>query len=575
MRLGSRWRGLWRDGVALGRRADPSARLLLLAGGVGALGGLVAGVFDFARFHLGRLALGGGEDALAAAPAWWLLLLPTLGGVVAGFLVRWTTQGRGPIGVPRLIHATQLAGERLPLRDGVGTALGALVALVTGHSGGREAPVAGLTASIAEAGLARLGISGAQARVLAAAGAAGAIAASFNTPLGSAILAMELFLGSFALRHFGPVVTATVVGTLVGQALLGERVAFHPPPFVLGSPWELLAYAGLGVACALVARGFTALIGLVDARAESLPLALPLRLAAGGAVVGVLAALGLRGVMGTGYPLVDEILADPSAVGAPLLLALLVGKLLATSASFSARAGPGLFSPVLVVGATTGALYAVTLDAAAGGLLPSTGSYGLVAMGAVAAAVFKAPIAMTLVLFELTGNYAVVPTMLLTVAVSAMVSLVLEPGSLYDALLRQRGVDVHRELPSRLRSLRVEEVMRAGDVVTVPRDSALPALTEAFGRTREDLVWVVDGDGALVGGIDIQDALDAVARGEGGPALDLMQPRVTLQPLDPPWRALEVLRATDADVAPVVDAAGRPLGVVSERALLEVLGAEG
>ncbi len=265
MRLGSRWRGLWRDGVALGRRADPSARLLLLAGGVGALGGLVAGVFDFARFHLGRLALGGGEDALAAAPAWWLLLLPTLGGVVAGFLVRWTTQGRGPIGVPRLIHATQLAGERLPLRDGVGTALGALVALVTGHSGGREAPVAGLTASIAEAGLARLGISGAQARVLAAAGAAGAIAASFNTPLGSAILAMELFLGSFALRHFGPVVTATVVGTLVGQALLGERVAFHPPPFVLGSPWELLAYAGLGVACALVARGFTALIGLVDA----------------------------------------------------------------------------------------------------------------------------------------------------------------------------------------------------------------------------------------------------------------------------------------------------------------------
>ncbi len=279
----------------------------------------------------------------------------------------------------------------------------------------------------------------------------------------------------------------------------------------------------------------------------------------------LLAGLGLHGVMGTGYPLVDAILADPRALGAPLLGLLVLGKLLATLALVGGRIGPGLFSPILVIGAAFGALYGLGVDAWLGSEHAS--SFALVAMGALAAALLRAPLSMVLILFELSGNYTVVPTMLLASAVAIAAASGLQPASLYHGLLGRRGVDLDPDVPPELRALTVGALMGT-QPVTVGRDPTPEAVAEAFRHTRDNLVWVVDADGRYLGGVHIQDALDAMGSPSTGP---LGQALPVLRPDQPASVAVELLSSLEVDEAPVVDELGRLVGVLHERVLLGAL----
>jgi H+/Cl- antiporter ClcA len=217
--------------------ADPVAARLLVAGvAVGAIGGLAAGVFDRAMVLVGRLTLGTAEPALNE-PVWWrALLAPTLLGAVAGLLlVRLTRRGRAQ-SVPDVLGRTQLHVDTLSLRDGVVSAVAAALVVGGGVSGGREGPIAQVSSALASWICRRLRLPPRHARALLAAGAAAGVAASFNTPVGGAFFGLEIVLGDFALESFAPVVVATVTGTIVGQALLGDRVALHLPPFRLVPP---------------------------------------------------------------------------------------------------------------------------------------------------------------------------------------------------------------------------------------------------------------------------------------------------------------------------------------------------
>jgi CIC family chloride channel protein len=549
---------------------DPSTQMLALGATAGVLGGVTAGVFDLARLVWGHLALGTADPSIEVATWWRLLLAPIAAGVLASGLLHLLGVTR-PVGMAGVIEAVQLRGGRVGLRDGLGTAAAAVISLGAGHSGGREAPVAGLSAAVFHAVGGRLRLRSDQLRVLVACSAAAAISASFNTPLGSSALALELILGSFALRHFGPVVTASVVGTLVGSALLGDRVAFHAPAFELGHPAELLGYAGLGVWWGLIAVAYQAAVTWMERTVEGLAWSPAWRGAAAGAIVGLLGAAGLPGVMGTGYGLIDKVLADPTAIGGPMLFVLLVGKIMATAVTFGGRGGAGLFSPILVVGALAGVLFGLLLQA----VIPtaSAGSFALVAMGAVSAAVLRAPLAMVLVLFELTGSYAVVPTMLITVSVALLVVSGLRPGSMEEELLGARGVPLRPEIPADLRARRVGDLMRTSGYVTVPLDPALDAVVRAFQDTRADLVWVVDEAGRYAGCIDVQDVLDALG---GGTAREgIVRHLDPLRPDQPVADALAPLSGPDTDELPVVDADGRLIGVLFEHALLEALGTRG
>ena len=120
-----------------------------------------------------------------------------------------------------------------------------------------------------------------------------------------------------------------------------------------------------------------------------------------------------------------------------------------------------IFAPSLFVGAMMGGVVAHLVHPFAGPTVEGVGSFALVGMGAFFAGAIRAPITSILIIFEMTGDYAIILPLMISNVISYTVATRLHPVPIYDALLRQDGVpmpehDTHRDL----RALTVEQSMR-------------------------------------------------------------------------------------------------------------------
>jgi CIC family chloride channel protein len=206
--------------------------------------------------------------------------------------------------------------------------------------------------------------------------------------------------------------------------------------FQLGAPLELLAFAGLGVFAALGTQVFMRVLSLGERAFRREWLGLPWRPALGGALAGLVIAV-VPEVAGNGYEPLNALLDAKFSLG--FVAVLLAGKCLATTASVSSGNPGGVFTPTLLVGGALGFLYAGALTALGAPIGPAEG-YALVGMAAAAAATTHAPLMAAVLVFELSGDYAVVLPLVLATALATLVSRSLRRDSIYTAELRQRGV---------------------------------------------------------------------------------------------------------------------------------------
>ncbi|MBI3726600.1 chloride channel protein, partial [bacterium] len=201
-------------------RVSETTWLFLLA----ALSGLLAGcgsiLFHYLIEAIQWLAFGTAahKGPLAAIqepgyPAWRVLLAPALGGLVVGPLVHFFAREAKGHGVPAVVRAVHERGGRISPIVALVKMVASATTLGSGGSLGREGPVVQIGASIGSGVGQLLGVTPKQLKMLAAGGAAAGLAAIFNAPLGGAFFALEVFVGSFAMEAFGPVVVASVAAT--------------------------------------------------------------------------------------------------------------------------------------------------------------------------------------------------------------------------------------------------------------------------------------------------------------------------------------------------------------------------
>lgn len=545
-------------------REQEATRLLLAGVVVGATGAFAAVLFDGVMSWVGEAVLGTAFPA-RDAPVWWRALLgPPAVGLLVGLLVRHLTHRGRPQGMADVLARVQLDEPSLSLRDGTVSALTAALAVGGGFSGGREGPIIQFASTLAARACRILGVRPASVRTLVAAGAAAGIAASFNTPLGGAFFALEIILGNFAVETFAPVVAATVTGTVLGQALLGDRIALHLPPFAFKSPHELPLYLLLGAIGAVVAHVFKRAVIAGSAKIATVAGPLWLRPSLLGLVIGVASAAGLHQVMGNGYGFMEDLLRGDHGVAGFLLL-LLGAKIVATSLTVAGRTGAGLFAPSLFIGAVTGATFGLGAHAIWPDHTEAMGAYGIVGMGAVAAAVLNAPITMALMLFEMTGNYHVMLPLMLALAASGVVSVGLRSRSLEEMELEEQGLSLARRRDAGvMHDILVGDIFRAEGFETVPEGTPLPEIVGRFLRRRVEEIYVVDAAGSYRGTVHLQDVKGAMADPDA-----TTEPRLRLVATVTPEESLASVlpRFFDApgDFLPVVDRAGRLLGVLAER----------
>lgn len=380
------------------------------------------------------------ENVAAAARAqpWWIVLgAPAIGGLVVGLMLQYVLSARRTGAVADVMEARIHSGRGLGMRQGLANALASIVSLGSGASAGREGPVVHLGATLAAFACVRLRLPNSARRTLLGCGVAGAVSASFNSPIAGVLFAQEVILGHFAARSLAPLVLASASATIVSRSWFGDVAAFTVPDYHITSFLEVPAFILLGFFAAIVAIIFQVVMIGTDWTARNVPMPLFARPVVGGLMVGAIA-IWFPQVLGVGYDTTDAALKDEL----PLLLmfTLIVAKTAATAITLASRFGGGVFSPALYVGALTGAVFGTIATDLFPHLSSSGGLYAILGMGAVAAAVLGAPISTIVMVFELTGGYALSLALMVTVSVANGLSLAVLGRSYFHAQLESRGI---------------------------------------------------------------------------------------------------------------------------------------
>lgn len=394
---------------------------------------------------------------LSALPWYWVFFGPVAGGLLVGLCLEYLLSSKRTHAVADVIEAKTTGNDRFDLKQTALSGSVTALSLGAGASAGREGPVVYLGAAFSSTIARRFDLPAWGKRTLLGCGVAAAVSASFNAPIAGVLFAHEVILGHYAMRAFVPIVIASVVSTILSRLWFGDIAAFAIPDYQITSFWEFPAFALLGVVCALVAVIFQfALIG-TDYVARNISMPLILRPVAGGFLIGTIAIL-FPQVLGVGYEATD--MALKSQLPLALLLGLLIAKTTATAITLASRFGGGVFSPSLYLGAMAGGAFGIIAASFFPDMASSEGLYAILGMGGVAAAVLGAPVSTTVMVFELTGGYALSIGLLLTVSISNGIAQAIHGHSFFHWQLEMRGLFVN-EGPQQtlLRQRRVRDFM--------------------------------------------------------------------------------------------------------------------
>ncbi|MEZ4362153.1 MAG: chloride channel protein [Kofleriaceae bacterium] len=385
-----------------------------------------------------HLAAGVGDvvSAIATLPPLARWLSPALGGLLAGLLGLLVARKPSGHGVGDVMEAVVLGSVRLSMRVTLLKSAASWFAIVFGGSLGREGPLIQFGGSIGKVVSHWLRIPLTQARLLIAAGTAAGFAAAYNTPFAAVLFVLEVVTGMVVLDAILPALVATVIATAITRAVVGQGPIYGQRAFELESSAELLAFVGLAVFTALGAQAFMRLLSAGERAFQRRWLPLPWRPAVGALLAGLIIAA-MPEIAGNGYEPINQLLDGKFTLGFVALL--LLGKGLATTASVSSGSPGGVFTPILLVGGATGFLYAHGL-AALGLSIGPPGGYVLVGMAGATAATTHAPLMAAVMIFELSGDYAIALPLVVAVAIATIISRRLRPDSIYTAELRRRGI---------------------------------------------------------------------------------------------------------------------------------------
>lgn len=476
----------------------------------GILAGLAAVLFSLAIDRADYALFGLEPSSLRT------FLVPVLVSLVTGALLATVFSGVRGSGVPQTKAAFHLQGGAIPLRVPIGKFITGVLCIGSGHSMGREGPSVQIGAGIASAIGRWLRLSPARVKELVPVGAAGALAAAFNTPIAAVLFALEELIGNMNATLLGSTVVASVAAVVVQRSILGNEPLFRVPGYALEHPAELIGYAVLGIVGGLISLAFCKSLLALRLWFRRLPKwTVMLQPAMGGVVIGA-TLLFFPEVKGVGYDYVDQALNGGLVLRTMALLCVV--KLGATVISYCSGNAGGIFAPSLYIGAMAGGVVGMAVNTVAPFPTGEPGAYALVGMGALFAGIIRAPLTSVFMIFEITQDYQILVPLMVANLLSFAISRRYQPIPVYEALLHQDQI----HLPSG--ALRESAGWTARDIMNAESMSFLEAsqsVDEAWEGTGPDrsLAYLVGTQHAVRGIVTPERLSQARAAGRGGDTL--------------------------------------------------------
>jgi len=518
-----------------------------------------------------------GEGLLAGSaslPRPWLIpLVVGAGGLLSGLLVFTLApeaEGHGTDAAIEAVHDNPRGVRTVTV--GVKIVASALT-IGSGGSGGREGPTAQISAGFGSFLARALDLSPSDGRIAVAVGIGSGIGSIFGAPLGGALLSAEiLYRDDIEVEAIIPSIIASIIGYTVFSAFMGFSPLFGyaAPSYHYTQPLQLAWYALIGIVGGFVGLGYAkGFYGITDLF-RKLPLPRATRPAVGGLMVGAMA-VALPEVLGTGYGWIQKGL-GPQLMSLPLwvVLAMPAAKIVATSFSIGSGGSGGIFGPGMVIGAFTGAAVWRLLEPVAPAIPHTPAPFVVVGMMATFGGIARAPLAVMLMVVEMTGSLATLAPAMIAVGLATLIVRRAD-DTIYRSQLHNRAESAAHRLQARmplLSSLRVAEFMARPKVIFSGRNT----VGEGAGKlAREGLPGapVVDEREAFVGVVRARELADMAGQSpdtELGRVADPTAPTVSVDAtLDV---ALESLMQARSNWIPVLGDHREVVGIMTTSSLV-------
>ncbi|MCF8303179.1 MAG: chloride channel protein [Bacteroidales bacterium] len=550
-------------------------QVLFLAAGVGVLSGFIAIGFRYLLFFIQNVFFYQNLSVLEVSPIHhglddYVFIVPAAGGLIVGLITYFIANEAKGHGVPEVMEAVAVKGGKMRPRTVIFKALASAVSIGSGGSIGREGPIVQIGSAFGSTIAQWLQLDQYKIKVLLGCGAAGGIAATFNTPIAGIIFALEIILLELKSRSFMALVISSFFATSISRLFLGTTPAFPVPSYEFVSLYETILYLVLGVLA-----GFTGLLLIrslykTEDLFDKIPIPDYLKPALGGLLVGLIG-MHLPQVFGVGYDTIEKMLNQDMLLQTTLLL--LIFKFLAFILTIGSGASGGIFSPSLFIGAALGATFGWVANYAFPGITAPAGAYALVGMAAVFAASSRATFTAIIIIFELTLDYKIILPLMFACVIADLITWSLSQDTIYTKKLSKRGIFISHDMETnKLEAKRVREIFhrQQGFLKTL----SIEKLQNQLLKSNVYSACVVDENDTLVGVVTVKNVERTLEA--GGQVGDIVNEDIEEgYPDEPLSEALYKMSKNNLEMLPVVSRTTRKLlGYVTRADILHAFKSE-
>jgi chloride channel protein, CIC family len=371
--------------------------------------------------------------------SWRIPAVTTLGGLACGIVVCLLAREAAGDGTNAAIEAVQRDPAGIRGRVALVKILASAITIGSGGSGGPEGPTTQVSAGFASFLARRLRLSAADARIAVTAAIGAGIGAIFRAPLGGALFGVEVpFREDAEVEALVPSLVAAVVGFAVFGAFEGYGPIFgtlRDYRFV-HNPIQFLYFGAIGLACGVAGRIYAWTLEAVRRFPLNVSYSRILKPTLGGLATGLIG-IALPGAIGTGYGWAQTVMSRQLLHLSPwVVLALPAAKILTTSLSIGSGGSGGIFGPGIVIGGFTGGAVWWILHGVAPAVSAAPAPFVIVGMVACLGSIAHTPLAVLLMVVEMTGTLSVLPPSMLAVGIA---SLIAGEATLYTAQRADRA----------------------------------------------------------------------------------------------------------------------------------------
>jgi CIC family chloride channel protein len=493
--------------------------LLILGGIIGIVSGLAAVILKESVHFIQHSLTGFFQFDFAN---FLYVAYPLIGILLTAMLARYVLGEKLGHGITNILYIINKKGSLIEARKTYSRMLTSALTVGFGGSVGLEAPIV-VTGSAIGSNIGRLmHLNYKKRTLLIGCGAAGAIAAIFNSPIAGVIFAIEVILSEVTIAAFIPLLIASVFGQLVSLALLGDDILLS---FKLEDPFEagdVPYYLVLGAVCGLVSFYFSRMMTTVEGWVEEIKQHIP-RAILGGVALGVIIFV-FPPIYGEGYDIIKAMLSgqDAALLGRSLffseldskyflfffMLGVLLIKPVASALTLGSGGSGGIFAPSLFMGGVTGFLVARLVNFVQVAGQVSVANFTLVGMCGILSGVLRAPLTAIFLIAEITSGYTLFVPLMLVSAIAFSVANYFERYSFYTKSLIEKGDLISHDRDRQVLSLINLDKIVETDLLTIHPNATVDDLVKLVKTSRRNIFPVVNEANELKGIITLDDVRD-------------------------------------------------------------------